>query len=374
MDSDLQIENIGQQNTISRVFPRKSNGKTNEDSPRNMKPQSDAELFDSYQLFGNHETQMSEGGEADLHRCLIDCTKHPGHSQFIPVGDFSLNHLPEGHRDVELYRLVKALADLTVRVDVRMTSPHRPEYWPNTEALYPFYSMRNSLNLRTGTGIVSDVNKFTDGYSDRVYGGQHDLDYVRCWCEKCQGSDSPSDVWWEIVVYTATHVVYDDIEGGYTSLRLFYDKERSPVVTIDKVSVEDADVRRDWCKLKYVTCDRSIGDKLKKMFIHCHDIRKKVYDKYRSFRDVDKLTFIVSHPHGCSKQISIGQWRDRLLVGERYSKFTYTTCTCPGSSGASVYCVGFTSFIGYSCGWLYQLVHSGSLNSELNFSGASYVE
>uniref|UniRef100_A0A2C9LYD7 Uncharacterized protein n=1 Tax=Biomphalaria glabrata TaxID=6526 RepID=A0A2C9LYD7_BIOGL len=41
-------------------------------------------------LIGDHETQESEGGEADLHKYLVGCKKNPGHSQFIPVDTFNL--------------------------------------------------------------------------------------------------------------------------------------------------------------------------------------------------------------------------------------------------------------------------------------------
>ncbi|KAI8780332.1 hypothetical protein BgiBS90_019526 [Biomphalaria glabrata] len=83
-------------------------------------------------LIGDHETQESEGGEADLHQYLVGCKKNPGHSQFIPVDTFTLKHLPQGLQDNDLYEYIKVIADLTVRVDVRMSSPDRPKFWPET--------------------------------------------------------------------------------------------------------------------------------------------------------------------------------------------------------------------------------------------------
>ncbi|KAK6964607.1 hypothetical protein BgiMline_031846, partial [Biomphalaria glabrata] len=315
-------------------------------------------------LIGDHETQVSEGGEADLHKYRVGCKKNPSHSQFIPVDTFTLKHLPECLQDIDLYEYIKVIADLTVRVDVRMTSPHRPKFWPEITQPYPFSNIRESTNLRTGSGCVWNVNKFQDG--DVQDGGYGRIAYTKCWCRKCEGSNSPSNVWWEFDVTTATHVVFDDIEANHTTLRLFYDRDDSPVVSVDKVSVVHVNIEDDLCWLKCVTCDETLGNKLFEMWKNYSTVSEKVLNKYSAFRSKHKLTFIVSHPHGCSKQVSIGQWKDRLEVGHG-SKFTYTTCTCPGSSGANVQCLVYSDWT-----W-FDLVHSGSFKSGLNHSGAGLV-
>ncbi|XP_055866129.1 uncharacterized protein LOC106074062 isoform X6 [Biomphalaria glabrata] len=321
---------------------------------------------DTCGLNGDHETQESEGGEADLHKYLVGCKKNPGHRQFIPVDTFTLKHLPEGLQHNDLYEYIKVTADLTVRVGVEMSSPDRPRFYPETTRPYPFYNMSERRNLRTGSGRVWDVNKFQDGVTqDGVYG---DTDYTKCWCRKCEGSNSPSNVWWEFDVTTATHVVFDDIEANHTTLRLFYDRQDSQVVSVDKVSVVDVNIEEDLCELNCVTCDETLGNKLMEMYKHFENVSEKVWHKYLASRSQHKLTFIVSHPHGCSKQVSVGQWKDRLEVGEYRSKFTYTTCTCPGSSGAYVHCLGYSDYLTWP-----ELVHSGSFKSGLNYSGAGRV-
>ncbi|KAI8780337.1 hypothetical protein BgiBS90_019531 [Biomphalaria glabrata] len=316
-------------------------------------------------LIGDHETQESEGGEADLHKYLVGCKKNPGHSQFIPVETFTKKHLPEGLQDNDLYEYIKLIADLTVRVDVRMSSPDRPKFYPKTTQPYPFYNMSERRNLRTGSGRVWDVNKFQDGVTQD--GGYRLTDYTKCWCRKCEGSNSPSNGWWEFEVHTATHVVFDDIEANHTTLRLFYDTNDSPVVIVDKVRVRYVNIEYDRCVLNCVTCDKNLGNKLMGMWKHLENVWEKVWHKYIDSRSQHKLTFIVSHPHGCSKQVSVGQWKDRLEVDGR-SKLTYTTCTCPGSSGAHVYCLGYNYWT-----WS-ELVHSGSFKSGLNYSGVGYVD
>ncbi|KAK6964002.1 hypothetical protein BgiMline_031198 [Biomphalaria glabrata] len=125
-------------------------------------------------------------------------------------------------------------------------------------------------------------------------------------------SNSPSNVWWEFEVKTATHVVFDDIEANHTTLRLFYDRDDSPVVSVDKVSVDYVNIEVDFCVLKCVTCDKTLGNKLMGMFKHFENVWWNVRDKYFASRSQHKFLFIVSHPHRCSKQVSVGQWKDRL--------------------------------------------------------------
>ncbi|KAK6964028.1 hypothetical protein BgiMline_031225 [Biomphalaria glabrata] len=277
-----------------------------------------------------------------------------------------MKHLPEGYQDNDLYEYIKVTADLTVRVGVKMTSPHRPKFYPKTTQPYPFYNMSEKRNLRTGSGLVWDVNKFQKGIrQDGVY---RSTAYTKCWCRNCEVSGSPSNVWWEFNVSTATHVVFDDIEANHTTLRLFYDRDESPAVSVDKVSVDYVNIEYDLCGLNCVTCDTTLGNKLMEMCKHFNNVWGKVWNKYRASRSPHKLNFIVSHPHGCSKQVSVGRWNDRLKLDKYSSQFTYTTCTCPGSSGAYVYCLGCNDH------WTWwDLVHSGSMKSGFNYSGAGYV-
>ncbi|KAI8761590.1 hypothetical protein BgiBS90_030622 [Biomphalaria glabrata] len=272
------------------------------------------------------------------------------------------------YQDNDLYEFLKVIADLTVRINVEITSPDRPEFWPETTQPYPFYKTSKPENLRTGSGIVRHVTKFQDGVRQDGYIGP--TVYKKCWCKKCEGSDSASSVWWEIDVNTATHVVFDDIEASHTILRLFFDRENCDKVVVDTVSVQYFNIEYDMCGLKCVTCDENLGNKLIEMWKDYEIIHGKVFNKYKSAsvkntsQGVEfKLNFIVSHPHGCSKQVSVGQWMGRLEVGEDRAKFTYNTCTCPGSSGAHVICLG------YNDDWLSDLVHSGTLDSKINYSG-----
>ncbi|KAK6978944.1 STE20-like serine/threonine-protein kinase isoform X2 [Biomphalaria glabrata] len=292
-------------------------------------------------VIGHHEQQISEGGEADLLTHLADCNKNLGHKDFIPVDRFSLEHLPLCYQNNDMYELIKVVADLTVRVSVKMTSKRRPEFWPNTKIPYFVYNLKESQHLRTGSGIITDVMKGNN---------------VLCSCHKCQHSDKPNIDWWRIEVQTAGSLVFDDIEANHTTIRLFYDTENCEDIVLnqeDITSSKSQTERSRW--IKFLTCDRNLVQKIAKMI----DQYNNLFSKVNISTEVENFMFIVSHPHGCCKQISIGQWKDRYnTFGRPFSNiFLYSTCTCPGSEGASVHCVDYGKYI-----------HQGSLKSGLNYS------
>ncbi|XP_059161192.1 uncharacterized protein LOC131944532 [Physella acuta] len=303
---------------------------------------------------GTHEVQECLEGqcEADLHTHKSNCKKNPGHKNFVPVNQLSFEHFPSDYHDNDLHALTKALADLTVRIAVKLTSPDRPEFVPDTKDPYPCYNTRGMNSLHTGTGRVMRVIKYTEGMRG----------YRTCPCPECDHSDTPSKVWWQVGVQTARHVVFDESEARQSSCRLWFDDDKSPVVNIYGWKVGESDTEGDWCWLYCVTHDVDVGGKLKKMVRRFDGLCDKVEDKYPSRRDVDKLTIIVSHPHGCSKQVSVGHWVDRQVVGIE-TRYTYTTSTCPGSSGAQVYRLGWGGSVH---------PHSGAKSRGLNYSGVWY--
>ncbi|XP_059162137.1 uncharacterized protein LOC131945147 [Physella acuta] len=246
---------------------------------------------------GHHETEICYGGEADLHKHCAECHKNPGHVNFIPVNDFNLDHLPSRYRDVIMLELIKILSALTVLIKVKYTSLKRPKSVPCFSGQYPFYNTRGSDVLRTGTGRVWHVVKYTE--SDNK---------VTCPCDKCQHSDTPSKVWGEVCVVTATHVVFDDSEARQTKCVVGFDDIKRYGVSLDILGVGEADIEGDVCRFTCVSCDLELLDELDKMCRHFDDLCEKVEDKYKRFDDVDKLTVIVSHPHGCPKQVSVEEW------------------------------------------------------------------
>ncbi|XP_055871848.1 uncharacterized protein LOC106060345 [Biomphalaria glabrata] len=318
-----------------------------------------------------YEVEELENGEAAL-EAFMNCTKNPDHKNFIPMDKFTLNDLPLDYRDQDFFDLIKATADLTVRIGVPFVSENRPEYWPKENKKYPFSEKRNTTTSRTGTGKIY-VYKYIDGCGFDGYGRNFksptgtklETTNKYCPCQKCQDSGEKKNVWWEIFIFTATHLVYDEIEASKAVCRLFYDAEDSEVTLLENLSLVYANVERDVCEMKYVTCDAELGDKLYQTVQLCYDLLKKNFEG----NFTSKFVFIVSHPHGSSKHVSFG----RLQDNERYeelnadydlSKLTYDTPTCPGSSGAKVYCLGLNMSGEY--------VHRGSLDSNLNYSSTGF--
>ncbi|XP_059149788.1 uncharacterized protein LOC131936739 [Physella acuta] len=311
---------------------------------------------------GTHEVQecLEGQGEACLHTHMANCKKNPGHKHFIPVKQLGLEHFPSGYHDNDLYDFIKFVAHITVRIAVKYISPDRPEFTPGTKDPYPCYNTRGKRIMRTGTGRVLTVAEITQGLRD----------YRTCPCPECEHSDTPSKVWWRIQVVTASHVVFDESEARKSSCRLWFDDDKSPEVKI-YVWKSGSIIVNDMSILNCATHDIDLYEKVRKTMVRYIDLWQKLEDKYKSRRDVDKLTIIVSHPHGCSKQVSVGHWVDRHEsprpevnghVGEgKISRYTYTTCTCPGSSGAFVYRVG--------CAWSSH-AHTGCNPTGLNYSGS----
>ncbi|XP_059148099.1 uncharacterized protein LOC131935615 [Physella acuta] len=304
---------------------------------------------------GNHDAEICYGAEPDLNKHVTGCKKNPGHKDFIPLKDFNINYLPSRYHDDNLMSdTIKTLAALTIQLKTKFTSLKRPEFYPGTLAPYPCYNDRGSHVMRLGTGRVWRVDKYTE--SDKT-----------CRCANCRISATPSKVWGEICVLTATHVVFDDSEARQTRCVLGFDDNKSPVVSLDGWEAEGgANIESDRCELKYFTCNFELVDELDKICQRFDGLCREVWDKYKSFVDVDKLTVIVSHPHGFPKQVSVGQWthkheRDDIFEDEiTWTRYVYNACTCPGSSGAFVYRPGYVV--------LYLHPHSGS-NSHGNYSG-----
>ncbi|XP_059145796.1 uncharacterized protein LOC131932921 [Physella acuta] len=297
---------------------------------------------------GHHECEICYGGEADLHKHYTSCKKNPGHVNFIPVNDFNLDHLPSRYHDVIMLEQIKALSALTVLIKVKYTSLERPESGPFFSGQYPFYMNRGSDVLRTATGTVYDVVKYTESDNKGT-----------CPCGKCQHSDTPSKVWGEVFVTTATHAVFDVSEARQTKCVVGFDDNKSPGVSLDGWRVEEAHFERDRCEFTCVSCDLELVDELYWTCRRFDDLCVKIREKYWKSDNNDKLTVIVSHPHGCPKKVSVGQWT-HIHEGKVWPKYTYTTCTCPGSSGACVYMPGYDGLL--------TRPHSGS-NSVGNYCG-----
>ncbi|CAG5123805.1 unnamed protein product [Candidula unifasciata] len=323
------------------------------------------------QARGIFEAEVNCVEEVNLHTDMDSCEKNPGHRGFIPADEFTVNSLPPHYRDNDIAKLIQALAQITARISIKYTSSNRPDFYPGSDKPYPNADMKGKTRLRTGSGWVWRVNIFSGGNNRRNK-------TKACPCQECKKSRNPERQWAVIDIYTATHMVYDEAEGAKTTCHFFYDNNRNSLAELPSlhgaVRVHNV-VDGDACRMTYITHDIQLASKLQNSWREYKTLHTAVGEKYNT-TDNDgqavaendhKLTIIVSHPHGCSKQISIGEFvqRDEMDYNDAYTKYTYTTPTCPGCSGGPVYVLSRWWW------WGCDHPHGGQCeeNENLNYSG-----
>ncbi|GFR92192.1 hypothetical protein ElyMa_006194400 [Elysia marginata] len=162
-------------------------------------------------------------------------------------------------------------------------------------------------------------------------------------------------------IHTAKHVVFDDAEARQTTVEFFYDDhcDVRRVIRARGVRVARSDQEGDYCVMDCVTHDRNLGPAL-------DAVRRRWTELWPQVKGVlygTDVSMVVSHPHGCSKQFSIGRCLDRewgeVPGGQGWYRYTYDAATCPGSSGAPVWVPGRDGlFSGYA-------PHSGSFSADV---------
>ncbi|GFN78644.1 hypothetical protein PoB_000515000 [Plakobranchus ocellatus] len=298
---------------------------------------------------GNHECEVMANCNAEsMEASLIwkKCTKHPGHSTFIPVEDFSITHLPNIYQSPELVEIIENVASRTVRLRVKDTSPARPDGY-----VFSRYHGRNITH--TGTGWVRDIH---DGQGP-------------CRCPDCASKQTPMTRWWLVRIHTACHVVYDTLEAKVTSVDINSNHKISGLagkaMTMNGLKVISKNEEQDLCRFYCATHDEILVDWLQTFTAQWEHLSSKkltVADNaYSAF------CVVVSHPHGQAKCVTIGKWKkcsEQNEIGECAQM--YTTDTCRGSSGAPVILLKNLRGPG---GWVPTIFpHSQTLDDGLNQS------
>ena len=265
-------------------------------------------------MSGGLESEAAESGS--LWR---NCTKNPGHEEFISAKYFINKYISRVHTYEQHARLT-AMIYLTVRLRIYWTSPDRPD---DDE----FSNHRGTEIPRMGTGFIRHVH---DPVSDEP-----------CPSDKCNGEITQK--FWRFWVRTAAHVVYNTEEAKSTRVDLFYHDDsckfngRMGTVTGLRVVLIDHD--RDICYIECVTHDEALGEKIQFFWTDLGsglteplDLDPPSLDFLPPCDEDRRPILIVSHPHGQPKKITLGQGRD----GE-YPLVEYNATTCRGSSGAPVF-------------------------------------
>jgi len=281
------------------------------------------------------EIEISEEGEAGIQENVEACIKNKGHYVYHHVQEFAKRHLPEGYKDRELVRAVQTCSDLTVNIIHCSISPNRPEFFPNTTRNYPLYGKKNKAKLCRGTGWIWKVEQYGEGSQSKE---------GPCQCLDCQYSNNPKKIWWEIIIMTAAHVVFDIVECKTTQIILWDEKgvkkENDRRLVLKAREMGDSSIEADRGMFTCVTHDAELAKKLKTLCRRRAELVKNCDDKYSE--NPHSLTIAISHPHGDLKRVSIGTGIDRDDQ-ELASQYSYNTPTCHGSSGGFVWAVGWGS-------------------------------
>ncbi|XP_005096758.1 uncharacterized protein LOC101851797 isoform X2 [Aplysia californica] len=286
---------------------------------------------------GMFETEVWFGEEADSATLMKECKKNPGHYNFRHVSDFRQHHLPREYKERKLHRAIKTCADLTVKLSVFFTSRDRPEKYPGSDRLYPFYQSRGNFQYRRGgTGWVWKVEEYGEGKKEKS---------GPCECQECKGSDNPHKVWWEIIIMTAAHVVFDESECIKTYVT-FWDEMKSKhcPVKLKGHGMGDSSIAADRGMFMCVTHDADFCRKLRTLCKRRAELTGYCDDKFCT-NDVRGLSVVISHPHMDKKRITLGYGIARVDE-ELASYYSYDADTCFGSSGGFVWAVGWGSHHG----------------------------
>ena len=270
------------------------------------------------------------------------CTKNPGHIGFIPATQFSPDLLPSPYnQDTEIIELVRLQIELTVRLRVHFTSNARPHG-------YTFSKFKGQHIPHTGSGIVFGAfYNFPPAPPDNK-------SYKACPCQVCDEAPPKAGrklEWWSVEVRTAKHVTYDTEETKTTIADLNLDQPGQMVSTtrLYGISLATSHADGDIARILFATHDEAVGQRLAKASRQFDMLSASLLRKYRDPDRFPLYAVICSHPHGCSKQVTIGSRTGRLVVNqkvegaqpnEEWTEHIYTTPTCEGSSGAPIVILG----------------------------------
>ncbi|GFO12915.1 hypothetical protein PoB_003942000 [Plakobranchus ocellatus] len=290
---------------------------------------------------GYHECDVcAEGYEGS--KAWGGCKKHPDHSDFTPASQFHPGLLPPPYNsDPDVIELVRQQIELTVRLRVRHTSQMRPDG-------YCFSNFRGRNVTHTGSGIVfSALYKFPRDPEDNKAPDP-------CPCQDCDDAVLPDRrklEWWKIEVRTVKHVVFDTEEAKTTTADLYLDLpgQMGSKHQLHGLLAPSSHYDGDITRMIMATHDEAVGQSLSSACKHFDLLSAKLLMKHRDPARFPLYTVICSHPHGCSKQITVGQRIERMVVNEKvegaqpneeWTEYVYTTPTCQGSSGAPVVLLG----------------------------------
>lgn len=259
------------------------------------------------------------------------CNKDHNHKRFTPLSKFSFEKVGSQIQELH-YDYIKNLADLTCKIDVEFISSGRPGHIEGTNSPYSVGNLKSETSLPSGTGVVLSVIKIKDSVASL------------CRCPDCIQSDWPFKKFYLVYVRTAKHIVFDDSEAAKSTVKFRFDNDSSSKLTVSGGTIVESEMKIGISLIQYVTHDARIAQ-ISESLRNLYTLEQTIKAQFKSKKDQkdQSLAVIISHLHRWPKHISTGHWLEReLTISETgtYVRYTYTTATCPGSSGAPVFIPG----------------------------------
>ena len=282
----------------------------------------------------------------DLDMIAPDCKKSSQHHEFIPVNDFSINHLPKSLQDMFFSGWLQNCVPFIVRVTGKRKATGRAML------------------------IAQEINDVKP------------CPHLQCEFRKKLGKNH--NIYGGLGIITNRHVVENDDEAKETTVEFFYhsDDDRDTTVIKERgYSLRIPNKKLDYSVFSCYTHIRCLPHLIRNLDRVRNYIWKCIPRQVQDYST--KYAIIISHPHGTLKKISIGDVVDRRIkdveetekenvsmllklyniceekykaeeqrkalqrfemymcnlpnVNLPYTQTLYTTATCQGSSGAPVY-------------------------------------
>ncbi|CAL1538475.1 unnamed protein product, partial [Lymnaea stagnalis] len=273
---------------------------------------------------GECQLEVDFVDEGDLDGRYKTCLKNPGHKEFLSLTSLQFKDLHEHHRTPCTLDFIYHVAQFTVRLVVDFISPDRPCHCgqENTSQDRQCKCLRGNIR-HVGSGLVTGL------------AGPDELT-----------PDMRDSTKTYFMMVTAAHVIFDTSEAQKTEIEFFYDDphDRSTVRKAFGLRVLNTNLEADFSEVLCLTEDHVISGKLNNP-----KFKRKLSDEIRlslirspsdSFQKERKtssqdFTFHISHPHGTSKKVTLGNIVSADTRQGHY-QLIYSLATCRGSSGGPV--------------------------------------
>lgn len=187
----------------------------------------------------------------------------------------------------------------------------------------------------------------------------------------CEMRGKENHTWGVMTITTVNHVINClGLAGKAENLtaKLHYDHEYDVCEILSGFRLIDSDKDigdYDWCAFECHSHNFRLVTDLEECLKEYEKLQSKLYNRYKD-RVGEIPVFIVGHPHGGPKKISLGTvHREREILKEvrerqEWCRYFYTNATCSGSSGSPIYMLG-QRLCGYGYWFGHPHNHSGYL-------------